>query len=332
MDVDAHDREGRGGGSAWGFVVDQILKRRYLIYAIFLVGIVAWRLLPALTPAIKKVPGIGVAAGGERIMISGTDNAPALLMQAVVQFRSDYPKVDVELSGGGTVTALEDLLNKRAEVAALSRPPTAREQEIAVARKDSLVTFAVALGGIAILAPRASGIESLTLDDLRSFVTGAPNALMRDRGIARFYGTEPNSGLWEALLVRLGYEQPFQPRYIPLATGQLVLEAVRQDPNSIGFASDLTFELPADDAGVREVRVGEDAASATLPTKSNIVSGSYPLYHNLYLCTSVRGAVVANGFVTYYTQPTGQKWVAKRGFLPARLPAREIRLTGGAAS
>ncbi len=332
MDDGARNRERPGAGSAWGFVIDQILRRRYIIYAVFLVGLVAWRLLPAITNTIRKVPGLGEGAGGERIVISGTDNAPALLMQAVVQFQSDYPKVDVQLSGGGTVTALEDLLNRRAEVAALSRPPTAREQQIAVARKDSLVSLAVALGGIAILAPRARGIEALTLDDLRSFVAGAPSALLQEKGIARLYGTEPNSGLWEALLTSLGYEQVFQPRYIPLATGQLVLEAVRQDPNSIGFASNLTYDLPDGDAVVRELRVGTDGSNATLPTKSNIVGGSYPLYHNLYLCTSVHGAVVANGFVTYYTQPTGQRWVAKRGFLPARLPAREIRLTGEAAS
>jgi phosphate transport system substrate-binding protein len=332
VDGGAGNRERPGAGSAWGAIVDQILKRRLFIYAIFLAGIVAWRLWPTVTPAIRKVPGIGENADGERIVISGTDNAPALLMQAVVQFQSDYPKVNVQLEGGGTVHALEDLLNKRAAIGALSRPPTAEEQQIAVARKDSLVSLAVALGGIAVLVPRSSGIESMTLEEVRSLIAGAPAASLQERGITRLYGPDPNSGLWEALLTRLGYEQVFQPRYIPLATGQLVIEALRQDANAIGFASDLTYELPADDPGVRVVPISAQGADAVAPTKANIVEGTYPLYHNLYLCTTVRGDVVANGFVTYYTQPTGQRWVAKRGFLPARLPAREIRLTGAAAS
>lgn len=320
------------GVSGWRRVTDSILRQRVFIYLLFGAGLVAWRLWPTLTPAIRKVPGLGERPGSERMVISGGDNAPALLIQAIVQFRGDYPRVDLQLEGGGTVSALEDLLNKRATVGALSRPPTAREQEIAVAHSDSLLCFAVALGGIVIVAPRATGLESLTLAEIRSLISGSPSEVFQSRGITRLYGPDPNSGLWEALLTRLGFQDVFQPRYIPLATGQLVLDAVRQDPNSIGFASDLTYDLAADDAGIGLVRVGDDAAHASLPTKSNIAQGSYPLYHNLYLCTTERGDVLGNGFVTYYTQPTGQRWVAKSGFLPARLPAREIRLTGEAAS
>lgn len=321
------DRGVSDGGTAWGRIVDQILRRRYVIYIVFVVGLVAWRFWPTLTPTIRKVPGIEKRAGGG-IVISGTDNAPGLLMESVVQFKSDYPKVDVQLEGGGTVHALEDLLNRRAAVAALSRPPTARERKIAGDRSDSLLYYPVALGGIVILAPRASGLDAVALDDVRSLVIGEPTDLFRARGIARIYGPDPNSGLWEALLERLGYTGVLPPRYVPLATGQLVLEAVRQDAHSVGFASDLTFELPADDPAIVELRVGDSAESAAAPTKANLVEGGYPLYHHLYLCTTAVSDVLAGGFVTYYTQPTGQRWVAKRGFLPARLPMREIRLTG----
>lgn len=308
--------------------VDQVIKRRFFIYVLFVGGLVIWKFWPTLTPVIRKVPGIGVENGG--IVISGTDNAPDLIMQSVVQFQSDYPKVDVRLEGGGTVQALEDLLNKRAAVAALSRPPTSREQEIAVQRSDSLIYFPIALGGIAILAPRTSALDALSLADLRALLAGAPSEALQSRGIVRLYGPEPNSGLWEALIERLGVKG-VPPRYIPLATGALVLEAVRQDPASIGFASDLTYELPADDQTLVELKIGEVASSALPPTKAHIVDGGYPLYHHLYLCTTSGGNVLAGGFVTYYMQPTGQRWVAKRGFLPARLPAREIRLSGSAA-
>lgn len=321
----------RGVSSEGGIgrrIVDLILHRRYVIYVLFVAGLVFWKFWPTLTPAIRRVPGIESRAGGG-IVVSGTDNAPELLMQSVVQFKSDYPKVDVQLEGGGTVHALEDLLNRRAAVAALSRPPTARERKIAGERSDSLLYFPVALGGIAILAPRASGLEAMTLDDVRSLALGDLSEALRARGIARVYGPDPNSGLWEALLERLGYVAgALPPRYAPLATGQLVIDALRQDPNAVAFVSDLTYELPVDDPAIVELRVGESIESAVPPTKAHLVEGGYPLYHHLYLCTTSVGNVLAGGFVTYYTQPTGQRWVAKRGFLPARLPTREIRLTG----
>lgn len=330
-DVERDEAEsGRERGHGLGArIVDEILKRRILIYVVFLGGLFAWRFLPVLTPTIKKVPGLEKRGGG--LVISGTDNAPDLLMQTVVQFQSDYPKIRIDLEGGGTVRALEDLLNKRAGVAALSRPPTERELRIAVEHGDSLLSFPIALGGIAILAPRAAGLEAITLDDLRGLLTGVPSEALARKGITRFYGPDPNSGLWEVLLERLGYEGVFQPRYIPLATGERVVEALRQDPNGIGFASDLTYTLPGDDTTIVELRVGASLAAAVLPTRAHLIEGGYPLYHHLYLCTTPGRDALAGGFVTYYTQPTGQRWVAKQGFLPARLPTREIRLTGKAA-
>ncbi len=332
-DVDRGTAGGRAHpGPTFGrWLVDQILGRRYVIYVLFIAGIIGWRLAPQLSNVIKKVPGIGKASGGA-LVISGTDSAPGFVVETVAQFTSEYPKVTVELGGGGTLTALENLLNKRADIAVLSRPPTDREARIAGERGDSLVYFPVALGGIALLAPTASGIEAITLGELRALLANGPAAAFPGRRIERFYGLSPNSGLWEALLARLGMPASLAPTYVPLETGEQVVSALRQDPAGIGFTSTLTYELAATGGGVREVAVTTEGIGARLPTKGNIVDGSYPIFHNIYLCTISGGEAIASGFVTYYTQPTGQKWVARRGFLPARLPSRVVQLSGGSTS
>ncbi len=313
------------------WLVDQILGRRYIIYVLFIAGIIGWRLAPQLSNVVKKVPGIGKASGGA-IVISGTDSAPEFVVETVAQFTSEYPKVTVEIGGGGTLTALENLLNRRADIAVLSRPPTEREARIAGERGDSLVCFPVALGGIAFLAPAAAGIEAVTLGELRALLASGPAAAFPGRRVERLYGPNPNSGLWEALLARLGMPPTLAPAYVPLETGEQVVSALRQDPGGIGFTSTLTYELAAEGEAVREVAVTTDGIGARLPTKGNIVDGSYPIFHNIYLCTISGGEALASGFVTYYTQPTGQKWVARRGFLPARLPSRVVQLSGGSTS
>jgi ABC-type phosphate transport system substrate-binding protein len=111
-----------------------------------------------------------------------------------------------------------------------------------------------------------------------------------------------------------------------------VIEAVRKDPQSIGFASDLSFDLAADDEDLAEVAIASGPGAGVAPTQASVASGDYPLHHYLYMSTTSRHGPLAAGFVTYYSQSTGQKWVARRGFLPARLPVREIRLTGGTSS
>jgi phosphate transport system substrate-binding protein len=313
------------------WLVDQILAKRYVLYVLFIAGIVAWRLAPQMANVIKKVPGIGKASGGA-LVISGVDSAPNFVVETVAQFTSEYPKVSVEMAGGGTLAALENLLNRRANVAVLSRPPTEREARIAGERGDSLAYFPVALGGIALLAPTASSVQAITVGELRALVTGGPAAALPGKGVERFYGLSPNSGLWEALLARLELSPSLPPTYIPLESGEQVLSALRQDPGGIGFASTLTYDIEAAPGGVREVPLTTEGVGTRLPTKGNIVDGTYPIFHNIYLCTLSGGEAIASGFVTYYTQPTGQKWVARRGFLPARLPSRVIQVSGGSAS
>jgi phosphate transport system substrate-binding protein len=311
--------------------IDMLLRHRYILYLVLIGGLIVWKLWPTVRSSMQEIDGLAEDTGG-RIVIAGLDCAPEFVLQAVAQFKSQYPAVELQMNGGGTVAALEDLLNRKADVAVLSRAPTAREQRIAVERGDSLLYFPVALGGISILASRASGLESLTLDEVRgAFAAGGAAPSVGGRPV-RPYGPDPNSGLWEALLDRLEVGLDLAPSYAPVVGGEEVLAALRGDPAGIGFVSDLTFSLAANDAELRELAVATAPASAFEPTKANIVNGSYPLYHYVYLCTTQSRGTLAAGFVTYYTHSTGQRWVARRGFMPAKLPAREIHLTGKTAS
>ncbi len=317
--------------SAMARILDAVVRRRAFLYIIFIAAIAVWKLWPTMATTMKKLDGVGKASNGQ-IILSGADNAPGLVIETIAQFKTEYPKIDMSMTGGGTITALEDLLNGRADVAVLSRAPTAREEEIALGHGDSLLVFPVALGGISILAHRTGGPATLSIDQLKQLIErGLGDATIAGRTF-RVYGPDPNGGLWHALLARLDVETALQPVYTPVLDGEAVLAAVRNDPASIGFASDLTFELGENDPDVTEVALVIDAGTSLAPTKSNIVSGTYPLFHYVYMCTTARRGPLAAGFVTYYSQSTGQKWVARRGFMPARLPVREIHLTGGTAS
>lgn len=324
-----YDEEPRG--SARKGAIDNLLRHRAFLYIVFIAAIAAWKLWPTMQGEIKKVQNVEKASEGA-IVISGSDNAPNLVMETIAQFKSDYPKIEMSMEGGGTITALEDLLNRRADVAILSRPPLPREIEIATEHGDSLLFFPVALGGISLLAHRQSALASVSVDHLRQVAEAGMGQLSVAGRNLRVYGPDPNGGLWDALLARLEVGTSLQPTYVPVAEGADVLTAIRNDPESIGFASDLTFDLAADDADLVQVPIVVEAGSAFAPTKANIVNGSYPLFHYVYMCTTARRGPLAAGFVTYFSQSTGQKWVARRGFLPARLPVREIRLTGGTSS
>ena len=155
--------------------IDHLLRRRAFLYIVFIVAIAAWKLWPTLQSQVKTVKNVEKASEGT-IIITGSDNAPGLVRETIAQFSSDYPKIEMSMSGGGTIAALEDLLNRRADVAILSRPPSPREIEIASEHGDSLLYFPVALGGISLLSNRSSGIASVSVDHLRHVVEGGAGA------------------------------------------------------------------------------------------------------------------------------------------------------------
>ena len=328
-DGPVHDEEPRRTGLK--SAIDQLLRRRAFLYIVFIGAIAAWKLWPTMQGEIKKVQNVEKASEGT-IVVSGSDNAPNLVMETIAQFKSDYPKIEMSMEGGGTIAALEDLLNRRADVAVLSRPPSPREIEIASAHGDSLLYFPVALGGISLLAHRQSAIAAVSVDHLRQVIEAGMGQLTVAGRSFRVYGPDPNGGLWDALLGRLEIGTSLQPVYAPVTDGADVLTAVRNNPESIGFASDLTFELAADDPDVTEIPLVVEAGSSFGAHEGQHRERQLsPLPLRVHVHHRRRGPLAA-GFVTYFSQSTGQKWVARRGFLPARLPVREIHLTGGTSS
>lgn len=275
------------------------------LYVIVIAVLFVVRGKPSLAPWTQLLTGR--AAADTTLTIAGRDLAPALIDDLLTGYRRDYPALTVTLTAGGTNQALEDLLNRRVDVAFLYRPPTAAEQaQLRTLDGDTAVVIPVAVGGLAVLAAPAAGPVSLTLDD-------------PTRGGRRLYAVDPNEGAWDALRGRLG-----EADVTFLATPGDVARAVVADPGTLGVVS--TFTL-ADDPSVRRVPVSAPGDTAAAPTFTNLVTGAYPLYHWLYVACRERGGIQGTKFVTHLASPRGQRQVERAGFVPARQVAREVILT-----
>lgn len=263
------------------------------------------------------------------LAIGGQDLAPGLVRQLVAEYRRDYPQLRIDLAGGGTAQGLEALANARADVAFLIRPPAPREQELLrSAGRDTLLWFPVALGGIVVLGGEASAVESLRVEDLRRFVAGAGSGGAFDR----LYVPDPNSGLWEVFLDRVGLPADTLRRsqVIFLGDEAAVQAAVAADGRSLGLASSLSLAGAGDlrNPGVNMVPVAPAGGGpAMAPGYENIGYGRYPLYHYLYAACRPEGGVSGTMFVTHLTSDRGQRQVERAGQLPARQVLREIYLT-----
>ncbi len=171
------------------------------------------------------------------MVLAGLDLAPGLIPRLADEYHKLYPEVAFRVNRGGTKHALQDLINREADVAFLSRPLTADEEAIVHSVGDSTLSYPIALGGIAVLAALGLPADSLQVDDLRRLMVGerarrfAPGMETR----IRLYAPDPNLGLWTSLTTQLDLPDTASSSVYWEEDDLRVAQAVAQDPAWAGL-------------------------------------------------------------------------------------------------
>ncbi len=305
-------RFNEGSSRRWFYV-------RLALYAAVAGGILLFRVIPSLR---AKAPAPAFPVLDTTLEISGTSLAPDLVAKLSEEYRLEYPKVEVTLREGSTTQALEDIVNRRTDVAFLARAPKEEEMRAIQAIGDTVTTFAVATGGIAILTSSASEQGPLSVDELRAILRG-------EGGARRIVVPDPNRGLWDELAARLGLDPDSLPPAVHwVGDERAVIEAVAGDRDALGIASTLVLPEDLEPDGARAVPIRKAASGeAFTANKQEVATGEYPLFHYLYVSCRPGSGALASGFVTFLFSGRGQRLVSRAGYLPARDVPRPIQLT-----
>jgi phosphate transport system substrate-binding protein len=315
---------GSGGKSPF----DRLLGARWLVYGAILLALLLFRLIPGLRSPVA-IPHKDDQARGT-LILAGLDLAPGLIPRLADEYHRLYPEVTFRVNRGGTKHALQDLINRDADVAFLSRPLTPDEEAIVRSVGDSALSYPIALGGIAVLAALTLGADSLQVDDLRRVMAGQRPVrfTMGGEGKIRLYAPDPNFGLWTALASQVDLPDTASASVYWQEDETRVARAVAQDPEGLGFAS--TLALPGDlgRLGVRTLQVvGKRNVPAAEPNQVAVAAGEYPLFHYLYIACRPDCGATASGFVSFIHSGRGQRLIEREGYLPAREVPREIQLS-----
>jgi phosphate transport system substrate-binding protein len=302
----------------------EILRFRLVFYVLILGGFLALRyLLPDVRSRTEPgLPGVGTP---QSMIVAGVDVAPVLIPRITTAYRELYPELDIRLAYGGTRQALQDLANRKADLAFLNRRPTAEEQRLIATVGDTAAFYPVALGAIGVVSGMGSEIRSVGIQDVRDWMTEAQPGAGAPEEI---YLPDPNLGLWEVLAERLGVRETTEPRAVWLKDEVEVAKAVAARPGTIGFVSLLAVATDFERLGARLVPVSAGpGAHAVAPEPDSVATGAYPLHHHVYLAYLPEVAPAPSGFVTFLYSPRGQRLLEREGFLPARHTARIVQLT-----
>ena len=260
----------------------------------------------------------GRGAPVRTLSLKGSDTMVILAQRWAEAFMEGRPEaVRVQVTGGGSGVGIAALINGTADVAKASRPLKEAERRLLVKSYGlDPVETPVARDGVAFYVNAGNPVRALTVEELRRIYTGELRSWREVGGLDEpilVYSRENSSGTYAYVKEAVLGKADFAPTAQPLPGTAAVVNAVAQSRNAIGYGGAAYL------AGVKELEVAAGPGKpASLPTKANVVAGTYPLSRDLFLVTRGPPAGDARVFIDFVLSPEGQALVEQVGYFPLR--------------
>lgn len=233
----------------------------------------------------------------------------------VAATRDGAPLV-VEIGNQGSAAGMADLIGGDAELAMLTRPPTARERDAAWQLGDLSSpdqAFVVALDGARLLVAADNPVASVSVAQLRDILTGKLQRWSQLGGPdlpIELHRNGERSGLGDFLRQRL--ELPARaaaPAQTVHAALNQAAQAVVGRPAALAVVG-LTTPVPA---GTRALAVAEGGGIAVAPDLASIRGEDYPLVQRYSLYGGQMMSALGRSLALYALGPQAQQVVRRVG-------------------
>lgn len=248
----------------------------------------------------------------EETTISGTVSTNgSTSMEKVIgalseQFMADNSGVTITYDPTGSGTGIESVSTGSCDIGLSSRDLKDEETE------KGLEGTVVALDGIAIIVNEACPVEDLSLEQIASIFTGETadwSDLGGEAGAIACIGREAGSGTRDGFESITGTEDTCVLSQELTSTGA-VIEAVKSNPNAIGYASLSSAE---NQEGIKMVTVGGVACS-----EETVLDGSYVIQRPFLLVTKADTQLseAAQAFFDFATSADANDLIRTAGAVP----------------
>ncbi len=251
------------------------------------------------------------------VTIKGSDTMVILVQRWAEVYGSQSSTVQFQVTGGGSGTGISALLNGTTDICASSRPIKPSEVSQLKSKYNSKgIEVAVARDGISVYVHKDNPVKKMTVAQLRDIFLGKTTNWKqvggRDAKIV-LYSRENNSGTYEFFKEHVLEKKDFAPQAQHMVGTGALVNAVRKDPNAIGYGGVAYAE------GVKDLALAKDASSSYIdPTEANILNGSYPLSRFLYFYLRERPSGDIKKFIDWVLGKDGQKVVNEVGYIPVK--------------
>ena len=250
--------------------------------------------------------------GGETAALSGSVSTNgSTSMEKVIgvlseQFMAENSGVTVTYDPTGSGTGIEAVSNGSCDIGLSSRDLKPEEEA------NGLTATVVALDGIAVIVNADCPVDDLSLEQIASIFSGKVtdwSELGGEAGAIATIGREAGSG------TRDGFESITKTEDACVLSQELtstgaVIEAVKSNPNAIGYASLSSAE---GQDGIKLVTVGGVAC-----TEATVLDGSYAIQRDFVLVTKngKKLSEAAQAFFDFATSPAANDLIRTAGAVP----------------
>ena len=240
------------------------------------------------------------------VSTNGSTSMESVIGALSEQFMADNNGVSVTYDPTGSGTGIEAAKNGTCDIGLSSR--ALKDEETAA----GLVGTTVALDGIAIIVNADSKVSDLTVEQIAQIFTGAItdwSEVGGDAGTISCIGREAGSGTRDGFESITGTEDTCVLAQELTSTGA-VIEAVKGNPNAIGYASLSAVEGKE---GIKALTVGGVACS-----EETILDGSYEIQRPFVLVTKEDTALSAQAqaFFDFATSSAANDLIRAAGAVP----------------
>ncbi|MDR1498176.1 MAG: phosphate ABC transporter substrate-binding protein [Puniceicoccales bacterium] len=257
--------------------------------------------------------GAACTVHAQKLVIKGSDTLGAKLVPILAEeYRATNKQVLFEIAAEGSSTGIAAIIEGNANIGMSSRRAKAPEIASATAKGVRLKPTVVAYDGIAVVVNKANPVANLTKRQIERIFTGDVAdwaAVGGTPGAISLYTRNTASGTyadWQEMAMR---KRDYAKSSQKMAGNEQIIAEVSRNPAGIGYVGLAYTNAP----GVKVVAIG-----GSVPTKANVLAGSYPYARPTFFYTNGDPAGETERFVEFTLGKRGQAIVEKTGFVPVK--------------